>query len=133
MHNADDHYNCNDDDGDCDGDGDGVGGGGAYDDNSYHQDMQAQGDDGDDDVSGADDEDNAHHQDRQAQGAALIDNGLLLQSCFPAFQFSGWLTQSCFYFTLIVHSHDDDIEPLRQEYSLVGSGSLVQCYKSEQF
>ena len=50
-------------------------------------------DDGDDDVGdgGADDDDNAHHQDRQAQGAALIDNELLLQSCFPAFQFSGWL------------------------------------------
>ena len=36
---------------------------------------------------GADDDDNAHHQDRQAQGAAPNDNGLLLQSCFPAFQF----------------------------------------------
>ena len=49
--------------------------------------MKAQGDDGDDDVSGADDDDNVNHQDRQAQGAAPNDNGLLLQSCFPAFQF----------------------------------------------
>ena len=96
--------------------------------------MKAQGDDGDDDVSGADDDDNVNHQDRQAQGAALIDNGLLLQSCFPAFQFSGWLNTILFLFHMMDHSHDDDdIEPLRREYSLVGSGSLVQCYKSEQF
>ena len=60
--------------------------------------MKAQGDDGDDDVSGADDDDNAHHQDRQAQGAAPNDNGLLLQSCFPAFQFSGWLNTILFLF-----------------------------------
>ena len=50
-------------------------------------------DDGDDDIGDGRDayDDNAHHQDRQAQGAALIDNELLLQSCFPAFQFSGLL------------------------------------------
>ena len=43
-------------------------------------------------------DDNAHHQDRQAQGAALIDNELLLQSCFPAFQFSGWSNTILFLF-----------------------------------
>ena len=57
-------------------------------------------DDGDDDIGDGGDayDDNAHHQDRQAQGAALIDNGLLLQSCFPAFQFSGWLNTILFLF-----------------------------------
>ena len=45
-----------------------------------------------------DDDDNAHHQDRQAQGAALIDNELLLQSCFPAFHFSGWSNTILFLF-----------------------------------
>ena len=57
-------------------------------------------DDGDDDIGYGGDayNDNAHHQDRQAQGAALIDNELLLQSCFPAFQFSGWSNTILFLF-----------------------------------